>query len=109
MSATYPSRRGLALQREIELASVMLVVAGALDVGFVAPDLSGRSILIAATAEIEASLIARRLVRWGAKVCTAADESVAGVRCVGTSAGSSRKISYARNRSGRSAARRGSS
>ena len=34
MSATYPSRRGLALQREIELASVMLVVAGALDVGF---------------------------------------------------------------------------
>jgi PAS domain S-box-containing protein len=51
--------------------------AGAAEIGFVAPDLSGHSILIAAAAEIEASLIARRLVRWGAKVCTAADESVA--------------------------------
>jgi PAS domain S-box-containing protein len=50
---------------------------GAPNLSFVAPDLSGRSILILAVAEIEASLIARRLVRWGAKVCTAADEKVA--------------------------------
>jgi CheY-like chemotaxis protein/anti-sigma regulatory factor (Ser/Thr protein kinase) len=54
-----------------------LAPATAADVSFVAPDLTGRIILMVASAEIEASLIARRLVRWGAKVCTAADESVA--------------------------------
>jgi PAS domain S-box-containing protein len=44
---------------------------------FVAPDLKGMSVMIVAAAEIEASLLARRLGRWGAKTCTAADETVA--------------------------------
>ncbi len=44
---------------------------------FVAPDLTGKSIMIVAGAEIEASLLARRLGRWGARTCAAHDEEVA--------------------------------
>ena len=36
---------------------------------FVAPDLAGTAMLIVAAAEIESSLLARRLGRWGAKTC----------------------------------------
>ncbi|HVZ54897.1 MAG TPA: ATP-binding protein [Pseudolabrys sp.] len=46
--------------------------------GFAAPDLSGQAVMIVAAAEIEASLMARRLARWGARTCTAADERIAG-------------------------------
>ena len=41
---------------------------------FVAPDLRAESVLIVAAAEIEASLLARRLGGWGAKTCAASDE-----------------------------------
>ena len=41
------------------------------------PDLSGEEILIVATAAIEASLIARRLQRWGARTKIVPDENVA--------------------------------
>jgi len=44
---------------------------------FVAPDLQGMSVMIVAAIEIEASLLARRLGRWGAKSCTATDENIA--------------------------------
>lgn len=44
---------------------------------FIAPDLSGAAVLIVAAAEIEASLLARRIGRWGAKTCVALDERVA--------------------------------
>jgi CheY-like chemotaxis protein/nitrogen-specific signal transduction histidine kinase len=44
---------------------------------FVPPDLTGQSIMIAAAAEIEASLLARRLGRWGARTCAATDETIA--------------------------------
>jgi PAS domain S-box-containing protein len=40
-----------------------------------APDLSGQAVLIAAAAEIEASLLARRLGRWGAKTCVVNDDT----------------------------------
>ncbi|MGW1418666.1 ATP-binding protein [Bradyrhizobium manausense] len=43
---------------------------------FPSPDLAGKSILLAAGG-IEASLIARRLERWGAQTCLAADAAVA--------------------------------
>jgi PAS domain S-box-containing protein len=43
----------------------------------VVPDLSGQDILIVAPAEIEASLIARRLQRWGARTKIVPDEAVA--------------------------------
>jgi PAS domain S-box-containing protein len=44
---------------------------------FVAPDLAGMAVLIVAGAEIESGLLTRRLGRWGAKTCAAADEKVA--------------------------------
>ncbi len=51
--------------------------ADAEDTPFTAPDLAGSDILIVAPAEIEASLIARRLQRWGARTRIVPDEAVA--------------------------------
>src|SRR5580698_6789531 len=51
--------------------------ADAEDAPFTAPDLAGSDILIVAPAEIEASLIARRLQRWGARTRIVPDEIVA--------------------------------
>ena len=45
--------------------------------GFAAPNLTGQAVMIVAAAEIEASLLARRLGRWGARTCAAMDENVA--------------------------------
>jgi len=44
---------------------------------FVAPDLREASVLIVSAAEIEASLLARRLGNWGAKTCAATDPRIA--------------------------------
>src|SRR5947207_12419908 len=44
---------------------------------FAAPDLSGQSIMVVAPQSIEASLIARRLQRWGGQTCTISDIAVA--------------------------------
>jgi signal transduction histidine kinase/DNA-binding response OmpR family regulator len=44
---------------------------------FAAPDLSGQSIMVVAPQSIEASLIARRLQRWGGQTCTVSDIAVA--------------------------------
>jgi signal transduction histidine kinase/CheY-like chemotaxis protein len=44
---------------------------------FAAPDLSGESIMVVAPQSIEASLIARRLQRWGGQTCTISDTAVA--------------------------------
>jgi PAS domain S-box-containing protein len=44
---------------------------------FAPPDLAGNAVLIVAEAEIEASLLALRLGRWGAKTCTANNEKIA--------------------------------
>ncbi|MGA8971330.1 MAG: ATP-binding protein, partial [Pseudolabrys sp.] len=44
---------------------------------FTAPDLGKAAVMIVAAAEIETSLLARRLGRWGAKTCTAIDERIA--------------------------------
>jgi PAS domain S-box-containing protein len=57
--------------------TVPLTHAGDSDAAFVAPDLTGAAILIVAPGAIEASLLARRLGRWGAKTCVVADEKVA--------------------------------
>ncbi len=45
---------------------------------FAAPDLAGKAALIVAAAEIESSLLARRLGGWGADTCVAADTESAG-------------------------------
>jgi CheY-like chemotaxis protein len=44
---------------------------------FAAPDLHDTSVLIVAEAEIEASLLARRLGRWGARTCAVVDDKIA--------------------------------
>ena len=44
---------------------------------FEIPDLAGKSIMLVAPQTIEASLIARRLERWGAQTCTLSDPSIA--------------------------------
>jgi PAS domain S-box-containing protein len=44
---------------------------------FAAPDLTGQSIMLVAPQTIEASLIARRLQRWGGQTCMASDVAVA--------------------------------
>ena len=44
---------------------------------FLAPDLTDRSVLLVGPQSIEASLIARRLGRWGAQTCTVADAAIA--------------------------------
>ena len=41
------------------------------------PDLAGKSVMLVAPQTIEASLIARRLERWGAHTCTVSDPSIA--------------------------------
>ncbi|MBR1205412.1 MULTISPECIES: PAS domain-containing hybrid sensor histidine kinase/response regulator [unclassified Bradyrhizobium] len=45
--------------------------------GFTAPDLAGQSIMLVAPHSIEASLISRRLQRWGAQTCIVSDPNVA--------------------------------
>jgi PAS domain S-box-containing protein len=44
---------------------------------FAAPDLGGRSVMLVAPQSIEASLIARRLERWGGQTCVVSDADVA--------------------------------
>jgi len=44
---------------------------------FAAPDLAGRSVMLVAPQSIEASLIARRLERWGGQTCVVSDPDVA--------------------------------
>jgi PAS domain S-box-containing protein len=44
---------------------------------FAAPDLAGKAIMLVAPQTIEASLVARRLERWGAQTCTVSDIVVA--------------------------------
>jgi len=45
---------------------------------FSAPDLAGKAIMLVAPQSIEASLIVRRLERWGAQTCTVSDTGIAG-------------------------------
>ncbi len=60
------------------VATVVLPAAkGTEENAFVPPDLCGRDALIVSPSEIEASLLARRLGRWGARTCHVHDESIA--------------------------------
>jgi len=60
-----------------ELALPLPRAADAPPAAFKAPDLTDAAVLIVAPAAIEAELIARRLMRWGAKTCIVPDEKVA--------------------------------
>jgi signal transduction histidine kinase/CheY-like chemotaxis protein len=57
--------------------SVPLPPADAATAEFTAPNLANMAVLIVAEAEIESSLLARRLGRWGAKTCAVRDEQIA--------------------------------
>jgi PAS domain S-box-containing protein len=60
--------------------SVPLVASNGKDGGqkpFAVPDLTGQSIMLVAPQTIEASLIARRLQRWGGQTCMVSDIAVA--------------------------------
>ncbi|SDT28484.1 PAS domain-containing hybrid sensor histidine kinase/response regulator [Bradyrhizobium canariense] len=60
--------------------SVPLVASGGNDSErkpFIAPDLTGQSVMLVAPQTIEASLVARRLQRWGSQTCMVSDIAVA--------------------------------
>jgi PAS domain S-box-containing protein len=55
----------------------LLPAPSAQEAPFVAPDLGQTAMMIVAAAEIEASLLARQLGRWGAKTCAVIDQDIA--------------------------------
>ncbi len=55
----------------------LLPAPDAQEAPFVAPDLEHAAVMIVAAAEIEASLLACQLGRWGAKTCAVIDEKIA--------------------------------
>jgi len=57
--------------------NVPFPAADATGAAFAAPNLANMAVLIVAGAEIESSLLARRLARWGAKTCAVRDEQIA--------------------------------
>lgn len=57
--------------------SLRLPPADTQEAPFVAPELNRLAVMIVASAEIEASLLARRLGRWGASTCAVIDETIA--------------------------------
>jgi PAS domain S-box-containing protein len=60
-----------------EVSIVLPPSANGVQQKFVAPDLAGQAILLVAPQSIEASLVARRLQRWGGHTCLATDTEVA--------------------------------
>jgi PAS domain S-box-containing protein len=74
---TLESKPGVGSTFEV---SVPLAASDASDreqTAFAAPDLSGQSIMLVAPQSIEASLVARRLQRWGGQTCMVSDVAVA--------------------------------
>jgi CheY-like chemotaxis protein len=57
--------------------SVQLPPAKAPDSSFAVPELDHLAVMIVTAAEIEASLLARRLGRWGASTCAVIDDKIA--------------------------------
>jgi PAS domain S-box-containing protein len=57
--------------------SVPLAAAEGEQASFTAPDLAGQAIMLVSPQSIEASLIARRLQRWGGQACLVSDAEVA--------------------------------
>ena len=55
----------------------LLPAPDAQEASFIAPDLGHVAVMVVAAAEIEASLLARQLGRWGAKTCAVIDENIA--------------------------------
>jgi PAS domain S-box-containing protein len=73
---TLESKPGVGSTFEVSIPLAASDDAGRHNV-FPAPDLTGESIMLVAPQTIEASLIARRLERWGGQTCTVSDVAVA--------------------------------
>jgi PAS domain S-box-containing protein len=73
---TLKSKPGVGSTFEVSIPLAASDDTGQHDV-FSAPDLTGESIMLVAPQTIEASLIARRLERWGGQTCTVSDIAVA--------------------------------
>jgi PAS domain S-box-containing protein len=59
------------------VALPLTAAAGTDDAPVAPPDLGGMDVMIVAASTVESSLMARRLMRWGARVCVAPDATVA--------------------------------
>ncbi len=71
---TLQSQPGIGSTFEV---SIPLVASNDRAEAFLPPDLTGQSVMLVAPQSIEASLIARRLERWGAQTCMVSDPDVA--------------------------------
>ncbi len=74
---TLESKPGAGSTFEVSVPLAAADGDGAAQPAFVAPDLTGQSIMLVAPQSIEASLIARRLQRWGGQTCMVSDIGVA--------------------------------
>src|SRR5882757_2516321 len=72
---TLESKPGMGSTFEVSIP--LAAAEGGRQKSFVAPDLSGQSIMLVSPQSIEASLTARRLQRWGAQTCLVSDADVA--------------------------------
>src|SRR6202163_4293887 len=74
---TLESQPGVGSTFEVSIPLAASDGIGSEQRAFVAPDLTGQSIMLVAPQSIEASLIARRLQRWGGQTCMVSDIAVA--------------------------------
>jgi len=72
---TLESKPGIGSTFEVSIP--LAAAEGSHQKTFVAPDLSGQSIMLVSPQGIEASLTARRLQRWGGQTCMVSDPDVA--------------------------------
>jgi PAS domain S-box-containing protein len=74
---TLESKPGAGSTFEVSVPLAAAAGNGAEPKRFAAPDLTGQSIMLVAPQSIEATLVARRLQRWGARTCVVSDGAVA--------------------------------
>ncbi|MDO9058908.1 MAG: ATP-binding protein [Bradyrhizobium sp.] len=74
---TLQSQPGMGSTFEVSVPLAAAEGEGSPPAGFAAPDLTDQSIMLVAPQSIEASLIARRLQRWGGQTCMVSDIAVA--------------------------------
>ncbi len=74
---TLESQPGLGSTFEVSVPLAASDGNGSEQKAFAAPDLTGQSIMLVTPQSIEASLVARRLQRWGGQTCVVSDIAVA--------------------------------
>jgi PAS domain S-box-containing protein len=74
---TLESQLGVGSTFEVSVPLATVEDDGTAPSVFVAPDLTGQSIMLVAPQTIETSLVARRLHRWGGQTCMVSDTAVA--------------------------------